>query len=101
MRPRELHRSNDTRWNSIYDEIKILMQLQAPFKEFMLLEQQRAARCKSKRYDDKDALPNANFKDMLSDDDWNILQQYQLLLEPCWQQLWICKATLVTASLAA
>jgi hypothetical protein len=41
----------------------------------MLLEQQRTARSKSKRYDDKDALPNAIFKDMLSDDDWNILQQ--------------------------
>jgi hypothetical protein len=83
---RELHRSNDTRWNSIYDEIKTLLKLRAPFEDFLTSEHQRIGKEKSKGHwtQDEDHSQNTILRDMLNAEDWDILIQYQKLLEPCW-----------------
>jgi len=86
IKTRELHRSNDTRWNSVYDEIKTLLPLRAPFDDFIQSEREAALKKKTKKHDnDPDAARNAIIQDTLSEEDWAILAQYAKLLEPCWE----------------
>lgn len=86
IKPRELHRSNDTRWNSIYDEIETLCKLRAPFEEFLDSERQRALKetNRGRWTEDEDAAQNVIVKDALDKDDWEILIRYKDLLKPCW-----------------
>jgi hypothetical protein len=75
IKTRELHRSNDTRWNSVYDEILTLLKLRAPFDEFIASERERVAKEKTRgRWaEDEDAAQNAILRDTLEVEDWDIL----------------------------
>lgn len=91
IRTRDLHRSNDTRWNSVWDEIKVLYDLQGPFIEFMAQERARVKKTPKPRRgrihivepNPEEAPRNAILTDALSDDDWEILKHYRDLLGPC------------------
>ncbi|KIV99070.1 uncharacterized protein PV09_09236 [Verruconis gallopava] len=74
FKPRELYRSNDTRWNLVYNELKTLIKHRAPFEHFIDSERQR---------NDPGGFTTIA-DDILDADDWAILAQYMKLLEPCW-----------------
>lgn len=74
FRPRELHRSHDTRWNSVYDELRTLLEQRSQFEHFLDSERQR---------NDPNGFTTIA-EDALDADDWAILAQYLKLLEPCW-----------------
>lgn len=91
-KPQELHRSNDTRWNSIRDELLTPILLEPQFTKFTADEKVRlldnklqgTRRRKSELQIIEELNQHTLFKDELTADDWKVLHQYKDLLEPCW-----------------
>jgi hypothetical protein len=62
-----LHRSNDTRWNSVYNEINVALDLQGAFDEFIISEKENTLR--SSGNEDAYGIRDAVVTDALSSDD--------------------------------
>jgi hypothetical protein len=87
IKTRDLPRANATRWNSVYEEICAAISQRAPFEDYLLSEQQRVRHLKRRpetRWpEDSESSQNTIFKDTLTSNDWAVLEEYKLLLEPC------------------
>lgn len=88
IKPVNIRRANDTRWNSTYFELLDVYNLRIAFETFIQEERKVAFRHKKEpRSDwpkDEEHACNAIIKDHVEEDDWEIIAHYIALLEPLW-----------------
>lgn len=81
VEPKTLVRSNSTRWNSVYAELECALKVKNQFQEF--LESEFTSHSQGRSDEDEYGISDVIKTDLLMRDDWEIIAQYKMLLEPC------------------
>lgn len=88
LHSRNIPRSNNTRWNSIYKELRALLSNRAAIQAFFEAEREAATVQPKKPKKGAATTPTPTgdpvLDNPLTEDDWNVLQHYNKLLLPCY-----------------